>query len=110
MQWLMYLYRRLRNRDRLDDAQRRERIALRMAAMAQEAATASASQLAVCRGLLATVMGERDDYQTAVDALALQLAAVKEELASLREERFQEHQQMRFWITRTVSPQKGSWN
>lgn len=111
MQWLTYLYRRLRNLDRLevarrriDEALRRQRIALLMATESQQQTTATREQLAACRGLLAVVMRQRDDYEAAVEVLARKLADVK--IQRRRERRY-----LRYWLTRTIRPQEErSWN
>lgn len=111
MHWLNYLYRRLRNLDRLEVAQRQaqeahrhQRIALLMATESQQQTTATREQLAVCRGLLAVVMRQRDDYEKAVEVLARKLADVK--VQRRRERRY-----LRYWLTRTIRPQEErSWN
>lgn len=116
MRWLVYLC-QLSNPIRLQAALRREsaalrreRIALRMVQIAQETAQATKEQLMACRGLLETVKRERDDYDALAEVLHLQLDAVRAELEALREERFEEHQAMRFWITRTITPREVSLN
>lgn len=111
MQWLKYLYRRLRNLDALDAARRQinealrhQRIALLMATESQQQMTATREQLAACRGLLAVVMRQRDDYETAVEVLA-------HKLADLKIQRRRERRYLRFWLTRTIrSHEERSWN
>lgn len=103
MLWLIVLYRRLRNIDRIEAGQRRERVALRMVVEAQQQANASAEQLQACRAVLAVVMRQRDDYEKAVEVLA-------HKLADLKQQRRRERQYLRFWLTRTIRPQKVSWN
>lgn len=111
MQWLRYLYRRLRNLDRLevarrqiDEALRHQRIALLMATESQQQTTATREQLVACRGLLAVVMRQRDDYETAVEVLARKLADVKIQ-------RRRERKYLRYWLTRTIRPhEERSWN
>lgn len=108
--WIFSLYRRLRNRDALEAAQgqiqealRSQRIALLMATEAQQKATATMEQLAASRAVLAVVMRQRDDYEKAVEVLA-------RKLADLKMQRRQERQYLRFWLTRTIKPQKVSLN
>lgn len=96
-------WRRLRNLDELESAERGQRIAVKMACASQEAARASQEQLAVCRGFLATVMRERDYHERAVEVLARKLARVESE-------RRREKHAMRYWLTRTIEPRKVSEN
>ncbi len=103
MDWLRKVYSRLRNVDRLENAQRQMRIAVGMACQAQEQAAAAQLQLTACRAILATAMRDRDHYEAAVEVLA-------RELAQLKQERRCEKEALRFWLTRTVRPQKGSEN
>lgn len=104
------VYRRLRNLDALEaalrqaqDAHRHQRIALGMAAQATTQAQAAEAQLAACRAVLGVTMRQRDDYERAVEVLA-------RKLADLKQERRRERQYLRFWITRTIKPQKVSEN
>lgn len=92
-------WRRLRNLDAVEDAQRQARIAMKMACTSQEAAKASQEQLAVCRGLLATVMRERDYHERACTHLAGKIIAL---------EREKRHQRLmaRTWLTRTILSRK----
>ena len=88
----------------MNEALRHQRIALLMATEAQQQTTATREQLVACRGLLAVVMRQRDDYETAVEVLARKLADVK---AQRRKER----RYLRFWLTRTIKPhEERSWN
>ena len=107
MHWLTYLYRRLRNLDALEVAQRHQRIALGMMMQAQQQgqmqAQAATEQLAACRAVLAVVMRQRDDYERAVEVLA-------HKVADLKEQRRQERLARRYWLTRTITPQKVSEN
>lgn len=111
MKWLKYLYRRLRSLDHLevarrqiDEARRHQRIALLMATEAQQQTAATREQLVACRGLLAVVMRQRDDYEKAVEVLA-------RKLADLKEQRRRERKYLRYWLTRTVRPhEERSWN
>lgn len=96
-------YRRLRNLDRLDAAQRSQRVALQMASQAQAQAVAGQEQLAACRAVLAVTMRERDHYQTAVDALA-------RKVATLEQQRRRERLLSRYWLTRTIHRRKVSEN
>lgn len=96
-------WRRLRNLDELEDARRQARIAVKMACTSQDAARVSQEQLTVCRGLLATVMRERDYHERAVEVLARKLARVESE-------RRKEKHAMRYWLTRTIEPRKVSEN
>lgn len=103
MNWLKFLCRKLRNHDLIESAQRQARIAVGMTCQSQEAAAAAQMQLAACRSLLATTMTERDQYESA-------LWRACEELVDMRREREAERVAARYWITRTVSPQKVSEN
>lgn len=110
MQWLIYLYRRLRNLDALEaalrqaqDALRHQRIALGMATQAMTQAQAAEAQLAACRAVLAVTMRQRDDYEKAVEVLA-------HKLADLKMQRRKERRYLRFWLTRTIKPMERSWN
>lgn len=96
-------WRRLRNLDALEAAQRQARIAIKMACESQEVAKASQAQLAVCRGLLAVAMRERDYQEMAVDVLA-------RKLARLEQERRHERAMARTWLTRTITDRKVSEN
>ena len=96
-------WRRLRNLDALERAERGQRIAIKMACESQEAARASQMQLAVCRGLLATTMRERDYHERAVEVLA-------RKLARMESERRRERAMARTWLTRTVFDRKVSEN
>lgn len=96
-------WRRLRNQDELERAERGQRIAIKMACESQEAAKASQEQLTVCRGLLATTMSERDYHERAVEVLARKLARVESE-------RRKEKHALRYWLTRTIEPRKVSEN
>lgn len=104
MQWLKFLYRRLRNLDALEDARRHQRIALSMAAQATTQAQAAEAQLGACRAVLAVTMRQRDDYERAVEVLA-------HKLADLKIQRRRERRYLRYWITRTIRPHEArSWN
>lgn len=96
-------WRRLRNQDELERAERGQRIAIKMACTSQEAAKASQEQLTVCRGLLAAVMRERDYHERAVEVLARKLARIESE-------RRKEKHALRYWLTRTIEPRKVSEN
>lgn len=96
-------WRRLRNLDALESAQRQARIAIKMACESQEVAKASQEQLTVCRGLLATVMRERDHNERAVEVLARKLARIEQE-------RRRERAMARTWLTRTIIDRKVSEN
>lgn len=96
-------WRRLRNWDALEQAERGQRIAIRMACSSQDAARASQEQLMVCRGLLVVAMRDRDYHERAVEVLAGKLALVESE-------RRQEKHAMRYWLTRTIEPRKVSEN
>lgn len=96
-------YRRLRNLDAIERAERGQRIAIKMACTAQDVATASQEQLTVCRGLLATTMRDRDYHERAVEVLARKLARIESE-------RRKEKHAMRYWLTRTIEPRKVSEN
>lgn len=100
---LVTLWRRLRNLDRLEAAHRHQRIAIGMVAQATEQTKAVTEQLVACRAVLAVTMRQRDDYERAVEVLARRLA-------DLKAERRRERLQLRFWITRTIRPQKVSDN
>lgn len=97
--YLRQAYRRLRNLDELAAAQRQARIALRMSCISQEAAKASREQLAVCRGLLAVTMRERDHHERACTHLAGKIIQL---------EREKRHQRLmaRTWLTRTILSRK----
>lgn len=107
MHWLIFLYRRLRNLDALEVAQRHQRIAIQVAAQAQQQgqmqAQAATEQLVACRAVLAVVMRQRDDYERAIEVLA-------RKVADLKEQRRQERLTRRYWLTRTIKPQKVSEN
>ena len=103
MQWFICLYRRLRNLDALNAAQRHQRIAVQMAMQAQSELRAVAEQLAACRAVLAITMRQRDDYEAAIEVLA-------RKLAHLKEEQRRQRLNSRYWITRTIRPQKVSEN
>lgn len=96
-------WRRLRNLDELERAERGQRIAIRMACESQETAKASQEQLTVCRGLLAAVMRDRDYHERAVEVLARKLARVESE-------RRREKHALRYWLTRTIEPRRVSEN
>lgn len=96
-------WRRLRNLDALEDARRQTRIAIKMTCESQEAAKASQEQLAICRGLLATTMRDRDYHERAVEVLARKLARVESE-------RRRERAMARTWLTRTIIDRKVSEN
>lgn len=57
-------------------------------------------QLAVARGLLATTMRERDNYETALDHVSY-------ELARMKRLRRKERAAARSWITRTIARKSG---
>ena len=104
MPWLTNLYRWLRNTDRIEAAQRRERVVLRMVVEAQRRANATEAQLAACRAVLAVTMRQRDDYEKAVEVLA-------HKLADLKMKRKRERRHLRYWLTRTIRPhEERSWN
>lgn len=92
-------FRRLLGFQQLAEAQRQTRIALAMVGEAQAAIVAGREQLAACRALLAVVMRERDTYEQVVEALA-------REVERLEQQRQRERQASRFWLTRTIEPQK----
>lgn len=74
-----------------------------MVVEAQKRAQATEAQLHACRAVLAVAMRQWDDYEQAVEVLA-------HKLADLKVQRRRERQYLRFWITRTIKPQKRSWN
>lgn len=102
-------FRRLFGFQQLAEAQRQTRIALAALRQAQgpaaelveaqAAIVAGREQLAACRALLAVVMRERDTYEQVVEALA-------REVERLEQQRQRERQASRFWLTRTIEPQK----
>ena len=96
-------WRRLRNWNRIEQAERSQRIAIKMACTSQDAARASQEQLAACRGLLATTMRDRDYHERAVEVLARKLARIESE-------RREERAMARTWLTRTVFDRKVSEN
>ncbi|TXH52964.1 MAG: hypothetical protein E6Q97_14155 [Desulfurellales bacterium] len=53
--------------------------------------------------VLAVVMRQRDDYERAIEVLA-------RKVADLKEQRRQERLARRYWLTRTITPQKVSQN
>ena len=103
MRSLIHLYRKLRNLDRLDEAQRHARIAIGMMCRSHQDAEASRKQLAssqlqlaTCRGLLATTMRERDQFEAALDHAC-------HELAIMKRTRRQERKNSRLWLTRCTA-------
>lgn len=96
-------WRRLRNLDELESAERGQRIAIKMACTAQDAATASQEQLTACRALLAVTMRERD-YQ---ERTCAHLAG---KIIQLERERRHQRLMARTWLTRTIEPRKVSEN
>jgi len=103
MYWLIKFYRRLRNLDALEDAYAATAVALTCAAEGQRLAYASAEQLQTCRLILAATMRERDGLEA-----ALTLAEAELRKCKLRERR--ERENCRYWLTRTIRPQKASAN
>lgn len=99
LRYLRHTYRRLRNLDELEAAQRRARIAHKMTCTAKEAAKASAEQLNACRALLAVTMRERDYHERACTHLAGKIIQL---------EREKRHQRLmaRTWLTRTIINRK----
>lgn len=100
MHWLIYLYRRLRNLDKLEEAKRSTRIAIGMMAKARQEAENSQLQLATCRGLLAVAMRDRDTYEAALDGAC-------HELATMKRKRRQERKSSRLWLTRCTQTNVG---
>lgn len=100
---LRHAYRRLRNLDALEDAQRQARIAHKMTMQAQEAARACRSQLAACRAVLEEAIRERDLHKA-------QVAHLAGRVIEHERRRKQERLMARTWLTRTIISRKVSEN
>jgi hypothetical protein len=100
---LRHAYRRLRNLDALEDAERGRRIARKMAFEAQTQIVGGRLQLAACRAVLEETMRERDHYRA-------QAAHLAGRVIELERKRREERLAARTWLTRTILSRKVSEN
>lgn len=96
-------YRRLRNLDALEAAERGQRIARKMAFEAQSQIVGGRLQLAACRAVLEETLGERDHYKR-------QVAHLAGRVIELERKRREERLMARTWLTRTILFRKVSEN
>lgn len=96
-------WRRLRNLEALERAERSQRIARKMAFAAQSEIVGGRLQLAACRAVLEEAMRERDHYRA-------QVAHLAGKVVDLERRRREERLMARTWLTRTIISRKVSEN